>query len=1254
MSTFIKNLEQGILDNQIQSKNEQNKTSSVSFEKLHHLMTYYLQKKLGDIIVMDPNTISIKDSFDMLGVDSVVIMNLNEELEESFPNLSKTLFYEHNNLEEVARFLVEEYPDEVMVVFQNMSGQAYETDVTSTAKGVDTLPDLASRFMPVIISDNREQVSEEEPAHSAFLAQETPLEEVGELTEPEGIIAESKAQFIHTEQFETDIGSHASNDSEPPKHNPSEITTPTEEKRMNGQKRKVDPIHLENTNLLDNNKGFAIVGISGRFPQAENLDEFWENIAHGIDCVTEIPEDRWDHRKYFSSKKGVHGKVYSKWGGFLDNYNSFDPFFFQMTPKDAQLLDPQERIFLQCANGAIEDAGYSKKKLWGTDTGVFVGVINGHYQMYGAQETAFGKLQSLSSSFSSIANRVSYYHNFTGPSVAVDTMCSSSLTALHMACQSIESGDCTAAVVGGVNLILHPDKYIYLCNQYFASSEGKCRAFGTGGDGYVPGEGVGVLLIKSYDDAIKDNDYIYGLVSASAINHGGKTNGYTVPSPISQASVVNTALKNARITPRLITYVEAHGTGTELGDPIEVNGLTKAYREYTNNTQYCAIGSVKANIGHLEAAAGVVSIIKVLLQMKYKQLAPSILSKELNPNIDFNKTPFYVQHELTDWERPTALIDGEEVELDRYSAISSFGAGGSNIHVILKEYKNQVAEEKESYTDPRIFILSAANKERLIEYCSKYIKFITKCTQSSQIGQGRVSRKQHHMNGTDILLSSIKEIVRHQEDILISERLEELGMTYADCQTLYNKLREYNLSLPHYLFRPDIQIAELASIIHIQLAKNNSADALITNGDRSSMRLEDLVYTSQMGRDHMKERLAIPVRSLSELLDKLTQFVETNNDLGIYYGNSKKESSVIEIFSEEADTIMQTLLNQKKYDRISELWAKGVDIPWDMIAKQYDGRKIPIPTYPFEKKDYWYSDAKPMTAPLNNIITPVIDRNVSTLEQQRYTKRLTQADFYIHDHIINMQHILPGVAYLEMFYQIASLATQSSYVSYLKDVQWKIPILMDMDYKDVILNLELIDDETAEAQAITLSDDGTEIIHASCTICYADIPRQENVTALPFEYSDVHNKSQMKYTKEECYKKSFDVNINYLDGFQVIEELAVIDQAVVSRLQLPDYLEESLGSYVLQPSLCDGCMQTVLMYLNTMSVNAETYVARGVGQVVIHKALTPKSYCLVEKIDTGNAENIFNMFLLDKDMQPAITFIRLEGAAIPQRTNTEQ
>ncbi|HKR63465.1 MAG TPA: beta-ketoacyl synthase N-terminal-like domain-containing protein, partial [Thermoanaerobaculia bacterium] len=404
----------------------------------------------------------------------------------------------------------------------------------------------------------------------------------------------------------------------------------------------------------------AIVGISGRFPMAPDLDAFWQNLRAGKHCATRVSPSRWSA-----------GEGSEAWGAFLDDADCFDPQLFGISPREASRIDPQERIMLESAWSAMEDAGYTRASLRELgDVGVFVGVMHSSYELVAS---SLGAPEAAQAAYWSIANRISFTFDLHGPSLAVDTACSSSLAALHLACASIRGGESAAAFAGGVNLILHPAHLASLAGLNMLSEDGRCKSFGTGADGFVAGEGVGCVLLKPLRRAIADGDTIHAIIKGSAMNAGGRTGGYTVPNPNAQSAVVERALGASGVAPSTISYVEAHGTGTALGDPIEIRGLAKAWRDADAK---CAVGSVKSNIGHLESAAGIAGVLKVVLQMRHGELAPSLHADELNPKLDLAATPFAVQRELAPWN----------AELRR-AGVSSFGAGGSNVHVVLEEYR---------------------------------------------------------------------------------------------------------------------------------------------------------------------------------------------------------------------------------------------------------------------------------------------------------------------------------------------------------------------------------------------------------------------------------------------------------------------------------------------------------------------------------------------------------------------------------------
>ena len=525
---------------------------------------------------------------------------------------------------------------------------------------------------------------------------------------------------------------------EPPVITAASGLTPIKSNPLQGS-----PLQVNNNAEAD----IAIIGIAGRYPEAEDIADFWHNLKQGKDCIREVPASRWNWHG-LDEMRSPSGKSISKWGGFIDGAECFDAPFFRISPREAEFIDPQERLFLETCWKTIEDAGYTPATLVSPRgerqrryVGVFVGVMHKDYSHVGADAIAAGETLPLSLNSAPIANRVSYFCNFHGPSMAIDTVCSSSLTAVHLAVNSIRCGESEVALAGGVNLSLHPGKYITYGLADMHSSDGYCRTFGDGGDGYVSAEGVGSVLLKPLHKAVDDHDHIYAVIKGSSINHGGTVSGFTVPSPVAQADMINACLEKTGINPRTISYVEAHGTGTSLGDPIEIQGLIKAYQQYTKDSQFCAIGSVKSNIGHAESAAGISGLSKVVLQLHYKTLVPSLHSATLNPHIDFRQSPFYVQHEMQDWKRPNVLENAEPVYYTRRAAISSFGATGSNAHIILEEYNPAIREAVSptvnlSKNRQYIIPLSAKKQDRLQAYAHRLLTYLKQSVQADDGATG--------------------------------------------------------------------------------------------------------------------------------------------------------------------------------------------------------------------------------------------------------------------------------------------------------------------------------------------------------------------------------------------------------------------------------------------------------------------------------------------------------------------------------------
>src|ERR1700751_76620 len=471
-------------------------------------------------------------------------------------------------------------------------------------------------------------------------------------------------------------------------------------------------------------QSIAVVGMSGVFPGSPNLDSFWKHLDAGEDLIGKPPLGRWNFPATALRGGGAADAMEPPWGGFMPHVDQFDPLFFDISPREAELMDPQQRIFLQTVWHTLEDAGYYKFRLAGSKTGGFVGVAANDYAnllaMAGIPVEAYS---STGNAHSVLANRVSYFFDWHGPSEAIDTACSSSLVAIHRAIESLASGSCNLAIAGGVNVLLSPAAFMAFGKAGMLCPDGRCKSFDADANGYVRGEGVGAILLKPLQQALRDRDHIYGIIRGSAENHGGRVQGLTVPNPNAQAWLLKDAYEKAGIDPFSIGYIEAHGTGTSLGDPMEVNGLKKAFGQNLDTVRdpRCAVASVKSNIGHLETAAGIAGVIKVLLSMRHRQIPGNLHLKRLDPYIQVEGTRFHFPEKTIAWE---PLIDQTNRTLPRRAGVSSFGFGGANAHVVLEEFVSASETALPDSSGAELIVLSARNTDRLRVLAGNFIEYL--------------------------------------------------------------------------------------------------------------------------------------------------------------------------------------------------------------------------------------------------------------------------------------------------------------------------------------------------------------------------------------------------------------------------------------------------------------------------------------------------------------------------------------------------
>ncbi|WP_299608349.1 SDR family NAD(P)-dependent oxidoreductase [uncultured Aquimarina sp.] len=715
-----------------------------------------------------------------------------------------------------------------------------------------------------------------------------------------------------------------------------------------------------NGSKTKNNSDIAIIGMSGQYGRARDLEEFWTFLKEGESLVEEVPSSRWDFNQHYSPDKEDKDKTYSKWGSFLRDIDKFDPLFFGISGAEAEMMDPQQRLFLEHCWKAIEDAGIDPKTLSGTKSGVYVGASTGDY-LSSVEDIPASAFWGNSSSI--LASRISYFLNLKGPAVPIDTACSSSLVALDMGCKSLINMESDLIITGGVNVMTTPNFYKLSSRAGMLSPDGKCYSFDSRANGFVPGEGVGVIVMKRLSDAERDGDRIYGVIKGSVTNQDGTSNGILAPSVLSQTSLEKEAYEKFAINPESVTYVEAHGTGTELGDPIEFEALKNTFESYTSNKQFCSIGSVKTNIGHTLMAAGIAGVIKVLLSMKYQKIPPSLNFSQPNPLIDFENSPFKIQDKLTFWEPAGANA--------RRASVSSFGFSGTNAYVLLEEYLPK-SSYKYASSEQGIFILSAKNKTGLKKQGSNLLNFLNDNPNTSffdiayTLQSGRESMDERlaiiansieHLknqlkkyvsdtSGTLIFTGNVKKSIpgfqpekKDLEKYIENRELSALAEFWinginVEWEKLYNNPRPNKISLPTYPFSRG-RFWKHSSLELDQLKNEN-----VSNEDHTVKKLqlfqkEWVPFTLEHTKNLPGLTLVVSDGSSTSLIKELERSIERilvvssieevleiENVVGLIDITPLEDQKKNNYRSVE---LLQNIINQTKYDKLKLLIVSSLE-----------------------------------------------------------------------------------------------------------------------------------------------------------------------------------------------------------------------------------------------------------------------------------------------------------------------------------------
>ncbi|MFJ6208614.1 amino acid adenylation domain-containing protein [Lysinibacillus sp. NPDC092081] len=997
----------------------------------------------------------------------------------------------------------------------------------------------------------------------------------------------------------------------------------------------------------------AIIGISCSFPGAKNHMEFWKNLTKGQESSKFFTKDELDQMNY--SKELTNKTNYIPMQMTIEGKDLFDPEFFNISNRDAEFMDPQMRLLLQHSWGAIEDAGYVSKDI--PETSVFMSASNSFYQAF-LRDTTSPPIMMMKDSDEyvswvlaqggTIPTMISNKLGLKGPSFFVHSNCSSSLVGLYSAYQGLKSGESKYALVGGATIFPSPNiGYLHQPGLNF-SSDGHCKAFDASADGMVGGEGVAVIVLKNTLDAIRDGDNIYCLLRGIGINNDGAEKvGFYAPSIKGQSEVIQKVLTSTNINPESIGYIEAHGTGTKLGDPIELTALSDVYKKYTNKKQFCGIGSVKTNIGHLDTAAGLAGCIKTVLSLYNNAIPPSLHYKEPNPNIDLENSPFYVVDKIRNW--PANSVPNR-------AALSSFGIGGTNGHAIFEQYTMRENKKDPELNSLYIIPISAKNNERLKAYAVKLLHYL----------------KQSTVNNKENQIVNLEENIRREIFEYLSNLLETPEEAIDSDRDFVEQAIDYvQLSLIHQYFQEKWGIdINLKTVIQSE-SINNLTNQLINYHQKdlvkyfeekgtlsvgsvptfiqSEINLANLAYTLQVGREEMESRAIFLVNTMNELINRLEEFIDGEECIeNCYQGEVESLNDTLSLFEKDEDSteLINKWLTKGKVNKIAEIWVKGLYVDWTIMYRGAQTHRISLPTYPFAEERYWIPEFETKVINTNdtkkkdltNSIHPLLHQNTSDFKEQRYSSTFTGQEFFLTDHIIREQKIMPGVAYLEMVRAAVDHATRSlrneETIIFLKDVIWLRPIVVEEDPVNIHISLYPEKDEIIKFEIFGESKDGlTERI----TYCQGSVKlsiREESTIHLDLHGLQTEcNESTISANQHyESFKK---MGIEYGTGHKAVEKIYVGLEKRLAKLSLPTSVIKTQPDFVLHPSLMDSALQASLDLMMSSNYsegkeNSKLILPFALKELEILGACTSEMWAFIQVSD--NPKGRSNLRKLDIDL----------------------
>lgn len=989
-------------------------------------------------------------------------------------------------------------------------------------------------------------------------------------------------------------------------------------------------IDLTQASVTSENEPIAIIGAGCRFPgNASSLDAFWRVLRDGVDAVSDVPADRWDVKAWYDPDPDAAGKMYTQRGGFVTGVDQFDPQFFGIAPREAAAMDPQHRFVMEVAWEALEHAGCAPTSLKGSRTGVFVGATSNDYAEVLAESGSPDAYYITGNSLNAAAGRVSYVLGLHGPSMVVDAACASSLLAVLLACRSLRAGESDMTLAGGVNLILSPRGTIAACRAKMLSPSGQCKTFDASADGFVRGEGCGMLVLKRLSDAVANGDSILAVIRGSAVGQDGASGGLTVPNASAQQDVIQRALADAGVEPSQVDYIEAHGTGTSLGDPIEVRALGAVFAGQRETNRPLLMGSVKTNIGHLESASGVAGLMKVVLSLKHGLLPAHLHLREVNSAIDLDAIPAKIPVMATPW--PAA-------DRPRLAGVSSFGASGTLVHIVMEESPSQAVTAPHADRPCHVLAISARTERALEQTIERLQETLAKRPDLpiEDVCATANAGRSHFEHRVALIIRDRDELIRALNARIpadltgIVERSATARVAFAvDEHAAIDPAAANDLYQTSPAFKQAIDQCEplfaqagrsLIEAIRTSTAiANDPAVELALRWAACQLWISWGIKPAAIWQRERAGLIAGCIAGSCTIEDALRAAISGNAEQSRFA--TPTQSNAVELFTGDAfswpdgDLIVSLAVLDWSglCDRLAKLYVRGAAVDWVGFDRGYARHKIELPSYPFQRQRCWperqLTNNKRFDT--NAAAADLAGRRLSLAGSQNSVYELrVRADSpaYLGDHRVGGSVIMPATAYVEMVLHAAG--SEQGFAVTIENMTFARPLVLS-DADACTLQTILTPESDGRCNVAIFSRPGEEstngnwTLHASATVIMG---AKAATVSLPGLNEARHACSNV-VNVDALYRTLARRGLEFGPAFRGIHSLWNGPDGAVGRIRLSPDLVKSNEVHRLHPCLLDACSQAVAAAFASAVGSGDLYMLVGIERLVQHASPGEEIWC---------------------------------------------